>query len=882
MKDDGSAARPASPRFVLPWNLRSPLSLRLALRELRGGVRGFYVFVACVAVGVAAIAAVGALTAAVQDSLRREGRILLGGDVEANLLHRRITPPELEFLADKGTLSETASLRGMARTLDGSAQALIDIKAVDGAYPLYGSVELDGGAAAAPPGLADAVRAEGKIAVAPGLLAQLGVRIGDRIKIGSADFTIAAAVAHEPDGLTAGFSLGGRVLMSLQSLEAAGLGGQGSLVVWRYRLKAAEGSSLGRLEDPAAAIRSGLNERFPEGGFNVRGRNEPSPGINRAVSRMGSFLSLAGIAALLIGGVGAANAVTAFIERKRKTIAVYKALGAHSGLILQVFLLQTMLLAGIGVAAGLVIGAGAPMLASWRYAGLLPFQFTVGVYPLQLALAAAEGLLVSLAFILWPLGHAQNIRAGELLRESLADVRRAPPWPFAAASAVSMAGLIAVAVFQSEDHWIAFVACMAVGGVFALFWALGWMVKFAARAAPRPAWPEAALALGAIGGPGGSAAMLMVSLGTGLTMLTTVALVSASLTDELQSELPKHAPSHFFLGVPRGEYDQFAAMVAAAAPEARLERAPELRGRFVSIRGEPVETLKPPKGVEWAVNGDRGLTFSAAPPEGSRLTAGEWWPEGYKGPPLVSFDDKIGQALGLKVGDQVTVNVLGRNVTAAIANFRAVKWETLGINFVMVFSPNTLEAAPYTYLVTLNWPDPGRQDISRQDVYAGAEGAAVRAVASGFPSVTVIRVRDALETVHGIIVKIIGAIRAAGMLTLIMGGFVMAGALAAASRHRIYQAVILKTLGAPPHRILASHVLEHLTLALVTAAAASILGAAAAYGVVAGAMEAQFALSVQALLQACAVGAIFALIVSAYDSHRALRAKAAPYLRAES
>jgi putative ABC transport system permease protein len=859
--------------------LAPPLSLRLALRELRGGVPGFYVFAACVALGVAVIAAIGALTVALQDSLRREGRVLLGGDVEASLLHRRITSPELAFLADKGKLSEAATLRAMARTVDGSAQALINIKAVDGAYPLYGSLDLQGADGAVRQSLREAVGGAGKAAVAPELLAQLGVRIGDRIRIGSADFTIAASIVHEPDNLSGGLGLGARVLISLKSLETTGLVTPGSLVVWRYRLKTPDSGPLARTANPAAAVKSGLKERFPEGGFRIRGRNDPSPGISRAIGRLGSFLSLAGLAALLVGGVGAANAVTAFIEKKRRTIAAYKALGASGGLILRVFLLQTMLLAALGVTVGLVIGAVAPVLAAQWHSTLLPFRFTVGVYPGQLALAAAEGMLVSLAFILWPLGRAQTIRAGELLREPLSDRRRAPPWRFAAASAACMAGLAASAVLQSQDRWIAFVTCMAMGGVFALFWALGWAVKLAARAAPRPAWPEAALALSAIGGPGGSAAMLMVSLGTGLTMLVTVALVNSSLTAELESDLPKSAPSHFFRGVPKGEYERFASIVTEAAPGARLERAPELRGRFVSLGGEPVETLKPPKGFEWVVNGDRGLTFFAAPPRGSLIMEGKWWPEDYRGPPLVSFDEKIGRALGLKLGDVIVVNVLGRNVAATIANFRAVKWKTLGINFIMIFSPDALKAAPYGYLAALNWPDAGGGAGGER---AKAEGAVTRAVASAFPNVTVIQVREALETVHGVIAKIMAAIRAAGMLTLVMGGFVMAGALTAAGRQRIYQAVILKTVGAPPRRILTSHVLEHLGLALATTAAASVLGGAAAYGIVTETMEARFTLSAAALLQAALLGTIFAFIVSAYDSRRALQAKAAPYLRAES
>lgn len=857
-------------RVRLMSGFRLPLSLRLALRELRGGARGFRIFVVCIALSVASIAGVGALSQALQESLRREGRSLLGGDVEVNLIQRRISLEERSFLAGEGVVSEVASLRAMARRKDGASQALVDLKAVDGLYPLHDTVALEGGAS-----LGSAIGVRGGVAVAPALLEQLGVKVGDSIRIGAGDFVITSVIAREPDHLSGGVGFGVRVMMSLESLAATELDRPGGLIVWRYRIAFGASSVLAGVSDPATELRSALQQRFPEGGFLLRGHNDPAPGLDRAIGRFGGFLTLAGLSGLLMAGVGAANAVSAFVERKRRTIAACRTLGAWSGVIVRMVLLQTLLLAGAGALAGLCIGAALPALAGAFLGPLLPFHFAVGVYPGVLALAAAYGLLASLTFILWPLGRIQEIRAGELLRETASDRRPAPPWRFMAGSAACAAGLVGLALFQSPDAKLAAMACGGAGGVFALFWGIGRLMKVVARRVPRPSRPELALALASLGGPGSPAVMLSVSLGAGLTMLTAVAVVDASLTEELASEMPKRAPSHFFLGAPKAGYETLVGVVREAAPAARLERAPELRGRIVALAGAPVETIRPPKGVEWALNGDRGLTFAEAPPPGSQITAGAWWSRDYKGPPLVSFDEGVAKALKLRLGDAVTVNVLGRNLTASIANFRKVNWESLGINFVMIFSPDALAAAPYRYLVSLNWPEGAAPT-------PGEEAAVTRAVAAAFPSITIIRVRDALETVQGILAKVMAAIKAAGAVTLLLGGFVMAGALTAAGKRRTYQAVILKTLGAPPRRILASHVSEHLLLALVTAAVAAVLGSGAAYGVVTGVMDARLALSGAALLQALALGAIFALIVSAYDSYRALRAKAAPYLRAES
>jgi putative ABC transport system permease protein len=838
---------------------RLPLSFRIALRELRGGIAGFYIFIACIALGAAALAAIGTLSAAITTGISREGQVLLGGDLEASLVHRRATAAERAFLTAEGPISEIATLRSMARLMDSSSQALVLVKAVDNVYPLYGGMMLESGE-----NLADALR-PGGAAVERALMEQLGLQKGSRFNLGETTLEITAVIVSEPDRLSAGPSLGPRVMVSLDTLAKTGLSQPGSLIDWRYRIKQPDAAEIAAFKDKIAA-------ELPTSGFQVRDKSDPSPGISRAIDRLADFLTLVGLTALLAGGIGVANAVSAFIERKRKVIAIYKAVGAPRDLVTRSFLIQVLLLALIGIAIGLVIGAILPFAFTTLYGPILPVRLEIGIYPSGLAWAAAYGLLTALIFMLWPLGRASQIRAGELLREEVAGRKGWPPLMFMIASGLCALLLVTTAIVFAGDRKIASITLAAVAITFLLFGGLGQGFRWLAAKLPRPRRPELTLALANIAGPGGLTQTVTISLGTGLTLLTAIALTNASLTEELRSEVPDRAPSHFFIGIPKTSYEGFAAVVAQNAPGAELEAAPMLRGKIVSLAGVPAAQIKAPPPAEWVLNGDRGLTFSDELPKNSQIKEGEWWPADYKGEPLVSFEVELARALGLKIGDMVSINVLGRNVSARIANFRTVRWNSFGINFVMIFSPNTLAAAPYNVLATLNWSAPHDEK---------AEADVVRAVTAAYPSITSVRVRDALETFNSLMGKVFTAIRVAGGLTLFSGVLVLAGALATARARRIYEAVILKTLGATRWRIVSAHLAEHLILGLTTALVAAAAGAVVSYVILTELMDLSFHLSASALLQASFFATIFMIAFGLFGTLRVLGAKASPYLRSE-
>lgn len=836
----------------------------IALRELRAGLSGFYIFMACVALGVAVIATVSTLSDAIRSGFEQQGEIILGGDATFSRMHTRATDAERKWMSDRGTVSESATLRTMARRLDGEQQAMVEIKSVDSAYPLAGDVEVEG----AP--FAKAMATPDSIVVDPVLLSQLGLKLGDKLRIGDAEVTALATLVKEPDAVADRLTYGPRVFVSHATLEKTGLVQPGTLVRYRYAVKLNPDEN-GRAVD-LAKFRETAKADLAESGFIMADRRSPSPQVERTLDRLRQFLTFLGLAALLVGGVGIASAVATFIERRRNVIAIMKTVGGTSRTVLLIFLIQVLAIAVIGVVAGLAIGLSAPYFLISAYGDQLPVQAELAYSASSILASATYGLLVALLFTLWPLGRAELIKPSVLFRDQVAPERVWPRRGIMLMTAIIAAALLGFVLAMAESARIAFYFCAALILVFGVFAGLGSLVTIIARRVPRPRWPEFALAVGNLGAPGGLTRSVVVSLGAGLSLLVAVALADASLVEELTSRLPQKAPSHFLLDVPKSDANQLMEIVQKEVPGAHVVEAPMLRGRLVEMNGRKAEEIKLPPEAQWVLNGDRGLTFADKLPEGSRLVEGEWWPEGYSGEALVSFERDLAGHLDLKIGDLVTVNVLGRNLTARIANLREVKWESLTLNFVMVFSSNALASAPYKLLATVSLPE---------DVSLETEANLGRVIGKAFPSVTVIRVKDALEAVNTILAKVMVAVRVAGGVTLIAGALVLAGALATAQRRRIREAVILKVLGATRRRVLTSHVIEYVLLATVAALFAAALGTLAAWVGVEEVMKIPFTFSVDAIIRALALAIGLVLLFGCLGTWAVLRAKSTVILRSE-
>lgn len=839
------------------------LVLRLAMRELRSGLGGFYIFIACMALGVAVITGVGALGDALRAGFEAQGETILGGDATLARVHQRARPEERAWMAGRGRVSETATMRSMGRTFDGSDQALIELKAADQAYPLVGKATLRGGE-----DLQALLAAPGAAVVDPLLLERLKLRVGDRFRIGGLEVRIAGVIEKEPDTISDRVVYGPRVLVSMATLEASGLVQPGTLIRWRYALKLPA-------SDPAilASLRASVLTELPEAGFMVADRRDPSPQVTRTLDRLRQFLTLIGLTSLLIGGIGVANAVATFIDRRRKVIATMRSLGASGRMVLGIFFTQVMLIAAIGIAIGVAAGYLVPLVLDRLYGAALPITIVATVSPWSILQGVTYGILVAALFTLWPLGRAEQIRPAVLFREDVAPARAWPSPAIVALTVACLLALVAFAILGSDSRRIAAYFLGATAAVLGLFGAFGWGVMRGASRLPKPRRAEVKLALGNIAAPDGLTRSVILSLGAGLSLMVAVALVDASIRAELTTRAPQHSPTYFVLDIPRGDRDTFVGLVRKAAPEARIDEAPMLRGRIVSLNGTPTEGMKVAPEAQWVLQGDRGLTYSTGVPDGSKVVKGSWWAADYAGEPLVSFEVDLARRLKVDVGDTVTVNVLGRNLTARISSLREVKWESLAINFVMVFSPNALRAAPHNLLATVTLPEP---------VELPTEVAVQRSVALALPSVTMVRVKDALEAFQAVFAKVMTAVRVAGGVTLLAGALVLAGALATAQRRRIKLSVILRTLGATRGRILASHFVEYAALASVTAVLAILLGTAAAWFTLTSVMELELAFSPYAVVQALGVALALVLVFGAIGTWSALRARAVPMLRAET
>jgi len=844
--------------------LKLSLALSIALRELRAGAGRLSIFVLCIALGVAAVAAIGSLSASFDEALARQGRLLIGGDLSFELIHRQADSAERAALESLGEVSESASFRAMARSAEGKS-ALVEVKAVDNAYPLYGDVSITRAERPGP-----VWRDPDVVLVERTLLDRLNLDIGSKIAIGDATVTIGGILGEQPDRLADRLAYGPKLLMSRDTLAHTGLVQPGSLIRWTYRVKLPEARSADK--EFLVETRNNVEKQFPQSGFAIHDWTDPAPSLRRDADRFTQFISFVGLTALLLGGIGVGNAIRSYMAKKREVIATFKCLGATSRLVLLVYLIQALLLATVGIAIGLLIGALTPALLAALYADALPITLAVEPHPMPLIAAALAGLLTMVLFVLWPLGRAASVSPAVLMRAHLSEERERSPWPYAVGSAVAGIALFALAIAGSEERAITASISAGIVLAFLLLTGFGLLVQRLAAKLRRAKPTSLALAIASIGGPGSLARAIAVSLGLGLGLLVATALIHRALLKEIEGNIEADAPAYYFVDVEESDIGKFGDTVKAIVPDAKLDDAPMLRGRIVALKGVPAEKVEADPDARWVLSGDRGLTYTDAVPPASTLVEGTWWPKDYSGSPLVSFDAELAKGLGLKLGDTITVNILGRNVDAKIASLRKIDWESLAINFVMVFSPNTLAGAPHRALTTLELP---------KGTDPALEGKVIQALSERFPLVTAVKVGDIVAAAKELLTKVMTAIKATAGVTLLIGAAVLAGAVAAGQQQRKYLAVLYKTLGATRWRIVSAELLEFGLLGLATALLSVLVATITAWALCKWAFDVTFVFSPLAVLETVLLALALVLTVGALTTWRLLSVKAAPYLRTE-
>lgn len=843
-------------------------ALSFALRELRGGLGPFRVFLACLALGVGGVAAVGSVVAAIQAGVAAQSRAILGGDVEMVAPVRFASDAERATLDALGDVSLVVDARSMAR-VDGDA-AVVQLKAVDAAYPLVGEVALTEDGALGPALARDADGRFGAVAE-PALATRLGLQIGDAIRVGAAELVLRATLDDEPDRAVQGFSFGPRLMISLDALSETGLTQPGTLFEARYRVRLAEGVGV-------AAAREAVDAIAEPQRYRVRDQRNGAPGVEEAVAQLGAFLTLVGLAALAVGGVGVGATVGAYLDGKRETIATLKTMGAGGATILWTYLLQIGALAGLGVALGVVLGAVVPLaLAPWL-AARLPTPAAFGVYPEPLFEAAVYGMLVAVLFALWPLARAQEIRAAGLFRDLVAPARR---WP-RASMLVAVAGLAvcvvaAAATFTGAPR----LALGMLGGLAASLLALTGAAQLAAWAAQAAARSPATrgrlplrLALSSVGAGGGAAARSAVlALGLGLTVLTAIGLVDIGLRRAVTEQIAERAPTYMVFDIQNDAVAAFRRAAEGLEGVDLVETTPMLRGGITAVDGVAAAEWRASgqveRGFEWLLEGDIGVSYGSDRPGVAPLLEGAWWPDDYAGEPLVSMAAEPARGLGVGVGDVLTVTILGRPIEARIANLRDLDFDEGGFDFLLVFNAAALAGAPHANVATIYGEEP-------------TPGAYLRAIAGDFPATTAVRVADVVARAEQALSDIAAAARAGSAATLATGLVVLVGAAAAGRRRQIYDAAVLKTLGATRRAVLLAMTLRSALLGVAAATVALLAGAAGAWAAMRFVLEAPFvfdAATAAAILAGgvgatLATGALFAAGPLSARPARVLRARA--------
>lgn len=794
------------------------LAVKFGMRELRGGLSGFRIFLACLALGVAAIAAAGSTAEAFRQGLASQAREIIGGDLSVTVDQRPFSPAEQQILAAQGQTTYATALRAMAEVPSG-ARKLVELRGVDQLYPLAGKVELTGASS-----LAEAFKSVGGVpgaVVEQSLLDKFGLRLGDPFKVGALTVRATAIVTAEPDRLGRGFALGPRVMISRDALMRGGFLTDGLRATTTVRIVTPAGK-------PVQAAAADLQAKLGKG-FRIRTRDDAAPGLEFIINQFDYFLSFIGLTSLIAGGLGVFGAVSAYLQTRQRSIAVLKALGASGGLVRNIYLFQIALLALLGVAIGLVIGAAAPLILGAMIKDQLPVPALFALYPKPLLRAGAFGLLSAAAFSLAPLGQARRTSPANLFRQQAQ--RGLSQGPEMIAALIAACGLAGLAFATAPTPLAAGLMIAGVAVAFGVLWAVG--IGLARLAGMARGFAKGPLRLGIanLSGPRSAARTAAPAIGLGVALLACVVLIQSSLLREVTEVAPQSAPAVVYTDIPGDRTAEFDALLTQAFHQpltpASYIREPFVTGRITAVRGQPVTAGKMGERGRRAFDNDIQMSAIGPEPQNAGITAGQWWPVSYAGPPLVALDQEAAEAEAIKVGDAITLSILGRDIEAKVAVLRKIETAGFGANFTVVLDPAALEGAVL-------------RNVAVAKVSKVQEDAATRALGGAFPTVNVISVREQLEQASSLFDRLSLAIRAAAAVAGLAGVLVLAGAIAARARARTVEAAMLKVLGASRTQILSAYVLEYGAVGVIAGVAGVALGYLAAWPVVVRVFHAQW------------------------------------------
>ncbi|PPR60934.1 MAG: hypothetical protein CFH08_02334, partial [Alphaproteobacteria bacterium MarineAlpha3_Bin7] len=830
---------------------------KIAYREMRSGLSGFYVFLVCLILGVGAIAGVGSLSEALNTSLAKEAKTFLGGDVSLRLIHRPASLKQINYLKKEARLSEMATMRAMAYSAKGNIRTLVEIKAVDEEYPLVGTVILENGKFNNR--LLKKIGGTWGALVKRELLTKLGISLGDIMTIGDTTYKVSGVISSEPDNAISLFSLGPRVMVATQSLPDTGLVQPGSQIRYHYRL-------LFKGDVFVSSWKKSLKGQFPDAGWRIRTLDNATPSLKRFVEYIALFLVFAGLTTLIVGGVGIGNAVESYMQSKMTTLATLKCLGASRETVFAIYALQVLTFSCFGILGGVLLGMTFPYLADFLFGHILPTKLVLGVYPSKLLIASMFGLLTTTAFSVWPLAQSAEVPAGALFRLTVLKPKFFPQKKYLLFIFINGVGLAALIILFAVNKLFAVWFLLGVAGAFLILLVCAESVKKLAKKVKVFNSMELTLAKKNLYRPGSTANSVVLSLGLGLAVLVAITQIQSNISRQVSDSLPNFAPALFFIDIQPSQIKKFDQIVSKVARPKEYRRVPTLRGRITRISGKPVEQVKIAQDSQWAVRGDRVLTYTTDAPTETKIVKGKWWSKNYVGPPVISLDSNLATGFGVGVGDSIDINILGRELTAKILSLRKIDWGSMRMDFAIIFGPGALEEAPHTYIASLQ-------------VEERLEGKVESMVAESFKNVSIIRVRDALKSAARIFSTIGTAVQSISYVTIASGILVLAGAIMAGRRRRIYDAAVLKVLGATRGVILKVFLFEYGFLGCVAGVVAAFVGVLAGWAVVRFLMRIEWQLDVFMMIVPILLGVFITLFLGFINTWWTLGQKTTPFLR---
>ena len=839
--------------------------VRMALREIRASWRRLLFFFICIAIGVGSIVALRSVIQSVRTALAGEARALLSADVliTSNNPFGALVRDTIAREQRDGRVverSESVELSTMVRPAAGEGTRMVELRAVQREFPMYGVLRLQG----ARPYSHDLLRGRGAL-VRPELLAQFGSRVGDKILVGNAAFEVRGVISSEPGRRIGAFSLGPRVLIDHADLPATGLLSFGSRANYQILLRV----------PPAAleSLNSDLRQTFANEFVGVRSYRRTEDQMGEDLVRAENYLSLVGLVVLILGGIGVSSVTRVFVQQKIRSIAILKCVGSTSRQVLSVYMTQVIMLGLAGSALGVALAAAAvaavPMFVG-RAVEML--QVNYGLTPSAIAQGVSVGLLVSLLFSLVPLLEVRLVKPSLLLRQDVPPPQRFDWVKWTTVAAVA-AALVAVAAWQAGSLRVGLVLC---GG----FVITAFVLHLAGAALVRAVQPlrysrSFALrhAVLHVARPGNQTRVILLAVGLGTFFILGVRGLQENLLRDFAVQVGENAPDMFLIDIQPDQRDALAGFInernTGAAP-ARL--IPVLRARVVGVQGREVnlESYEEVRG-RGSLSREYTVTYRPVLEANETVVAGEWWGENAPAEPLVSIEERLRDRFRIQIGDQMRFDVMGRIITARVASVRRVDWRDFRAGgFMLVFSPGTFDGAPHTYISALQGP---RNPEARGGMQA--------ALVASFPNVSVIDLREVLDTIRGVINNVTLGVTVVGALVLLSGALILIGAVSMTKFRRVYEAAILKTLGASSRLVAAMLLLEYGVLGAIAGTVGSVGGNALSWAVATYALELPW--SPRPVLTAVGIVAttVFVATIGVLASLDVLRHKPLATLRAE-